>query len=192
MEGSCKTVVVRSTTTVGTLEKLFHLYDPNGKVLLHWPEFLTARYALNDFLTAPFALLGAGIPGDLRTAPSDFVGFLLTRFPTVNVVTLTESQLVKIALNAYFATKVSYWNGVAKICKELAVPYDNIRRLVEADGRVAREHLRVPGPDGEWGFGGTCLPKDTRAMRELIGRFGGDVGLLTAVLEGNARMRSEV
>jgi len=184
--------VVRSTTQVGVLEHLHTQYRTfQDKVLCHWPEFLTERYALNDFITTNWALIGTGTPVDHYLPPTALIRLLQARFPHIHIVsvTLTESQLFKLALNGFFATKVAYANFVADLCERLNLDYRVIRSLMEMDGRVTREHLAVPGPDGERGFGGRCLPKDTRALVALAAEHGLSADLLNAVLDYNAAVR---
>ena len=71
-----------------------------------------------------------------------------------------ESEAVKLFLNGFFSVKVAYFNEVNALASRLDLNWDNILKGLLSDGRVAHSHTQVPGPDGKFGFGGTCLPKD--------------------------------
>lgn len=149
--------VLRSTVPVGTTRRLAERYGlPN---LVHSPEFLTERTATEDAANPRLTIIGG--PSNSRCAGllSQLYG---DRWP--NVITMwvdsDVSELVKLATNAFFATKVSFWNEVESYCRAAGIDYETVRAACVAEGRVGDLHTHVPGPDGKRGFGGKCLPKD--------------------------------
>lgn len=161
--------VLRSTVPVGTTRRLAERYGlPN---LVHSPEFLTERTAAED--AANPRLNVVGVPAvqwrckDVApvTSLEELYGIRWPGVP-VRVMTSDASELVKLATNSFFATKVAFWNEIESYCRAAGVDYETVRAACVAEGRVGDLHTRVPGPDGERGFGGKCLPKD---LVQLIG-----------------------
>lgn len=153
--------------------------------VVHSPEFLTARCAHTDFATPARNIIGrvplrdftevtkADSPGDggyngqeaesaSAQAAERLRKLYIHRFPgvPVQVMTSTESELTKIALNSFFAIKVDFFNTLKTICDAANANFDAVLGGMLSDGRVAHAHTKAPGPDGLPGFGGTCLPKD--------------------------------
>ena len=93
--------------------------------------------------------------------------------------------MVKYVTNAFLATKVSFANEMYEICEGLDIDYDKVVEYATYDERLGKSHWAVPGPDGELGFGGHCLPKDISA---IVNGYG-DMELLQAVLKVNDRVR---
>ena len=72
--------------------------------------------------------------------------------------------MVKYITNAFLATKVSFSNEMYELCKKLEIDYDKVIEYSKQDVRLGNSHWQVPGPDGDFGFGGHCLPKDLNAL----------------------------
>lgn len=153
--------VLRSTVPVGTTLRLKKSFTAVGTSLdiVHSPEFLTARCAQVDAQIPSRNVIG--IPFTSFNAPILNSMYRL-RFPgtPVHVLSSAESEAVKLFQNAFFAVKVAFWNEVQELCEAQSLSYKNILEAILADGRIAPSHTSVPGPDGKFGFGGTCLPKD--------------------------------
>lgn len=151
--------VLRSTVPVGTTSTLRNAYKGMGLDIIHSPEFLTARCAQVDAQIPSRNVVG--IPGY-----SSHITTLLTmysmRFPGVQIHTLTsdESEAVKLFQNGFFAVKVAYWNEIQDLCRERGLSMTKVMNAILSDGRISPSHTQVPGSDGKFGFGGTCLPKD--------------------------------
>lgn len=94
-------------------------------------------------------------------------------------VSTTEAELIKYVRNCYLTTKVSFCNEVYRLCEKLSVDYDTVRQAFVIDPRIGESHSAVPGPDGKFGFGGTCFPKD---LSSLIRQFS-DHGVQCPLLE---------
>ena len=162
-------LVLRSTVPIGTTRRLRDEYDlPN---LVHSPEFLTARTAVEDAANPRLNVLGD--PDKDKKLDKTVVKIenggaracaqlYHDRWPGADLcyVTSDESEAVKLFMNSFFAVKVAYWNEVRHLADRLELDYNAVREAVVAEGRVGGLHTHVPGPDGKFGFGGSCLPKD--------------------------------
>ena len=90
------------------------------------------------------------------------------------------AEMIKYMNNCFFATKVSFMNEMKLIADASNVNWDMAVEGFVRDGRIGHSHLNVPGPDGRWGFGGSCFPKDIQAMIS----YGNELGVETNTLKG--------
>lgn len=178
--------IIKSTVPVGTTDKIRELY-PNLKVV-HNPEFLTAANAEYDFIHADRHIIG----GDSKL--TDMVENLYRRcFPHIPVITMKskESECVKYFANCFLAAKVMVFNEMKMLCNNLTgVNYDRIMDGVCSDERIGHSHTAVPGPDGDYGFGGTCFPKDVNSLINIMTEHGVDPLVLKSVWEQNKNYRN--
>jgi UDPglucose 6-dehydrogenase len=89
------------------------------------------------------------------------------------------------------ATKVSFANEIYQICKEMGVDYNTVISTATLDKRLGKSHWKVPGPDGHYGFGLTCFPKDLNALIRLAESHGVDAKVMKAAWEKNLEVRPE-
>lgn len=163
-------LVIRSSTLPGTTEALAGLM---GRPIFHNPEFLREATALDDFLNSRFTLIGrAGGAGGTKLESA-------YRQMGIRIVwtSATMSELVKLAINNYLATLISYWNQVHLLCDKVGVNSHNLARLATQDPRV--EHYGAY-KHGE-AYGGACLPKDLDRMLGFYREKGVEPVLLEAV-----------
>ena len=157
--GIAKTVVIKSTVSPGTTARLNSLY-PNMSVVFN-PEFLTERNAINDYENQTRIILGGPRPGttELKQVFSKV-------FPKAHIIKTdsTHAEMVKYLTNSFLATKVSFANEMYQICEGLDVDYDKVIEYATQDERLGDSHWNVPGPDGDFGYGGHCFPKDVKAL----------------------------
>jgi UDPglucose 6-dehydrogenase len=104
--------------------------------------------------------------------------------------------MVKYLINCFFATKVSFANEMAQICealelKGLNVDYDKVVEYASYDKRLGPTHWKVPGPDGDRGFGGHCFPKDINALMYLAKSLNVDPKVLNGAWEKNQEIRKD-
>ncbi len=186
-------VVVKSTTPVG-----YTAGQASRGVarVCHSPEFLTARTAMTD---ARHPRVNAiGMPGGWHTWEHPYQIHPLARlysecFRCKTVcVSSDESELVKLALNSFFAVKVSYWNEIERFCSGRGMDWHKVRDACLADGRVFPLHTAVPGPDGKKGFGGACLPKDLDSLINQILEDGQTPFTMLGAWNTNGQVRKEV
>jgi UDPglucose 6-dehydrogenase len=157
--GITKTVVIKSTVSPGTTARLNSLY-PNMSVVFN-PEFLTERNAINDYENQTRIILGGPRPGT-----TEIKQIFSKVFPNAHIIKTdsTHAEMVKYLTNSFLATKVSFANEMYQICEGVGVDYDKVIEYATQDDRLGTSHWNVPGPDGDFGYGGHCFPKDVKAL----------------------------
>ena len=157
-----RTIVIKSTIPPGTTNKLNDKYD-NLHVMFN-PEFLTEANAIIDFNNQNRIILGGheDVTSHLKT-------IYIKAFPKAHIIKTdsTHAEMVKYLTNAFLATKVSFANEMYQICEGLDIDYDKVIEYVTLDKRLGKSHWQVPGPDGDFGYGGHCLPKDVKALIDV-------------------------
>jgi len=90
-------------------------------------------------------------------------------FPKAHIIKTdsTHAEMVKYLTNSFLATKVSFANEMYQICGKLDIDYDKVVEYATFDDRLGKSHWNVPGPDGDFGYGGHCFPKDVKALIHL-------------------------
>ena len=99
--------------------------------------------------------------------------------------------MVKYFLNCFLATKVSFANEMYQICDKLGIDYDKVIEYAKYDDRLGKSHLNVPGPDGDFGYGGHCFPKDVKALIEVAMSYDMNPTMLIATNEKNNEVRKD-
>lgn len=198
-----KTFVIKSTAPVGFTQYLndkFSMLEHSNSSIIFNPEFLTEKNFVKDFKEQNRIVLGGDLDHCLKVKDmyeKIFVdeetfdgGYDVGK--TISEYVLTSSsvaEMVKYTTNTFLATKVSFFNEIAELCKELEVDYDDVIYTVLLDKRIGKSHYKVPGPDGKRGFGGTCFPKDLNALVYQIKNIGLDPIILQSVLDRNKHDR---
>jgi UDPglucose 6-dehydrogenase len=176
-------IVLRSTVPVGTCDKLNCYF---------MPEFLTEKNFIDDFINNKdwmFGLLGK--PEDEQMKEKISTLFSLAhandriKHNNLHFITNKEAEMIKMFKNCYLATKVSFCNEIYQFCENKQVNYEVVRALSTADERILPSHSRVPGHDGQRGFGGTCFPKDTSSLRYEMQQANMTPYILNAIIERN-------
>src|SRR5688572_8935567 len=178
LEGS-KIVVIKSTVLPGATDQLQSEF-PQHKLLFN-PEFLTEVSADQDMTYPDRQLIGYT---DKSYNVALDVMHLLPMAPFERVMPAKEAEMVKYFGNTWFAAKVVFANQIYDLCQAVGVDYDTVKESAAADKRIGRSHLEV-FHKGYRGYGGKCLPKDTRALIELGDRLGVEMALLKRVEELN-------
>ncbi|MBD3251226.1 hypothetical protein GF380_02020 [Candidatus Uhrbacteria bacterium] len=176
---SGKIIVIKSTVLPGTTDKLQAEY-PQHRFLFN-PEFLTEQRAEWDTFHPERQIVGY-----TEQSQQDAMSVLqiLPKAGFQRVVSAETAELVKYFGNAFYALKVTYANQMYDLCQELGVDYDHILDCVGAEPWIGRQHLVVKHR-GYRGYGGKCLPKDTRAVLQLAERCGVDLSVLKAAEDYN-------
>lgn len=185
-----KYVVIKSTVTPGTTSRLAS--DFNMTIGFN-PEFLTEANAHNDFRTQPLIVIGADDPGLATVMTQLYYEFNSAVDNVAHVIqrTTKEAELFKYLANSFLATKVIFANEFKILCDKVDVDYGRIAELAVLDKRLGHTHWRVPGPDGHFGFGGSCFPKDTSALLSYADEIGTALWLLTEATYINEEIRGE-
>ena len=179
-------VVIKSTVSPGTTERMNKKYKKVSVIFN--PEFLTEANFIEDFKNQTRIILGGTRKGTnkLRQVYSKV-------FPKAHIIKThsTIAELVKYMTNSYLATKVSFANEMYEICEKFDMDYDKVVEYATLDERLGVTHWSVPGPDGELGYGGHCLPKDINALISVAHELGINTEVLEAVVETNDRVRED-
>lgn len=177
-------VVVKSTITPDHLLEL-----SMGRRLVYNPEFLTQRSANEDFLNADSLILG-GHPDDCAVVAHLYRHYSDVRDCPIFSTDIATASLVKYTLNCIFANKVTFMNQIHQLhAKTAGSTWNEFTSILAADSRMGPSHLQVPGPDGEFGFGGACFPKDTKAFLSFADAFGVDLSILREAVKVNKEIR---
>jgi len=179
-----KVLIIKSTVPPGTTAELDRKYS-NVSVVFS-PEFLTEANSFDDFKNQTRIIVGGPRPSSSRVKT-----MFRKAFPAIPIVktSSTHAEMVKYFINCFLSTKVSFANEVYQICEKLDIDYDKVAEYALYDDRLGRSHLSVPGPDGHFGFGGHCFPKDLSAMINVMEMNGVSSTVLRAVKEKNDEVR---
>jgi UDPglucose 6-dehydrogenase len=179
-------LVMKSTVPVGTgaaIRRIFREQGKEGFGYVSCPEFLKEGSALEDFLHPDRVVVG-----DQGDWAGDAVVELYSPLNAPLVRTdIASAEMIKLAANAFLATKISFINEIANVCEETGADVLEVARGMGLDQRIGTHFLK-PGI----GFGGSCFPKDVSALKQLAGNSGYHFQLLTAVIEVNELQKRRV
>ena len=180
-------VVIKSTIPPGTTEQLNTEYS-NLDIVFN-PEFLTEANAVEDYKNQNRIIIGGDRPS------STYVKQIFAKaFPKVPIIktSSTIAETIKYVTNTFLSMKVSYANEIYQICKALDIDYDKVIEYARYDERLGNSHWSVPGPDGDFGFGGHCFPKDIAALQFVAKTYGIDSTMLDAAIAKNKMVRTDL
>jgi UDPglucose 6-dehydrogenase len=176
--------VIKSTIPIGTTKNIKNIRK--DLKIVHNPEFLTALNAVGDFRNAERNIVG----GDksLATIVGNFISSII---PDINniYVSSDESEAIKYFSNCFLATKVAYFNMVFDISEKMNLDYNNLILGICTDSRINFSHVKVPGHDGQRGFGGTCFPKDISSLIDIYEKNNLNCDILKSVWNYNKSIR---
>ena len=121
------------------------------------PEFLTERTAIQDFNNQSMIFTNNESLLKQIFIGKDYV-----------VMSSLEAEVTKYAHNVFGALKVTYFNGIYEYCQNLGIDYEKVHKGILLSGYINRTHTDVPGPDGKFGYGGKCFPKDVNSFIECL------------------------
>ena len=184
--GTRGVLIIKSTVPVGTTKRLQEEYPQLHFV--HSPEFLTARNAEWDFQNPDRNIIGHSGNASTAEAVSRLYNF---RFPNIKclVMTSNESEMVKYIANCFLAAKVSFFNEVHAFSEIKDCNWDTVISGVVSDHRIGDSHNKIPGPDGDCGFGGTCFPKDINSLVHQMNELSLNTDILSSAWNTNLRVR---
>jgi UDPglucose 6-dehydrogenase len=174
-----KIIVLKSTILPGTTDRLQALY-PQHRILFN-PEFLTESRVDEDMQHPNRQIVGFT---EQSKGDAEMVMALLPRAPFQKIVPARVAEMVKYFGNAFYALKVAYANQMFDACEKLGIPYDLVKECAAAEPWVGGMHLNIVH-NGYRGYGGKCLPKDTRSIIQLANTVGVNLSLLRAAEEYN-------
>src|SRR5216684_474586 len=188
---SYKVVATKSTVPVGTGKRLAslirrHQPRPVEFSVVSNPEFLREGAAISDFMRPDRVVIGSSDQEAIAIMRDLYRPLYLIETPFV-ITSLEAAELTKYAANAFLATKISFINEIANLCEKIGCDVHDVARAMGMDRRIGGKFLH-PGP----GFGGSCFPKDTRALASVARQFESDCLIVDAVIEVNQRQRREM
>ena len=176
-------IISKVTATPDIYEQLQKSY-PN---LVYVPEFLTAANAVSDYQKENWAIIGGTVNAYVREAER------IIKFSKpdilVSYTSIGEAALCKYAVNSFLATKVVFMNELSSLAEANGYNWSEIIPLINRDIRIGCSHMRVPGPDDFYGFGGMCFPKDTAALLKHASNKNVDLNVLNAAVKKNSLLR---
>jgi nucleotide sugar dehydrogenase len=155
-------VLIKSTVLPDYCTKINELYPE--LLIVHNPEFLTARTAVSDFATQKHIVMGFTKQSVRKT---DYVkDFYLALFPqaSISITDSESSALMKLSCNSFYATKIQFFTELYLLCDQMKISYDEVKDLMLKNEWISPHHTNVPGPDSRISFGGDCFPKDISAL----------------------------
>src|SRR6266849_1974781 len=183
-----KVIVTKSTVPVGTgarLATLIREHQPNPVQfgIVSNPEFLREGAAISDFMRPDRVVIGSTDARAIEVMRDLYRPLYLIETPFV-ITSVEGAELIKYAANAFLATKISFINEIANLCDKIGCDVHDVARAIGMDKRIGGKFLH-PGP----GFGGSCFPKDTRALASVARQFNSDSLIVDAVIEVNEQQR---
>ncbi len=182
-----KLIVTKSTVPVGTAERVRATIAAETSVpfsVCANPEFLKQGGAVEDFMRPDRVIIGSDDPAVRAVMAELYAPFVLRGGARIIFMDIASAEVSKYAANAMLATRISFMNQIAALCEAVGADVSHVRNGIGSDRRIGREFL-YPGP----GYGGSCLPKDMKAILRAAQDHGIELELLRAVHAVNERQR---
>lgn len=179
---SYKVIVDKSTVPVGTAERvaqaIAHHTDVKFDVVSN-PEFLREGFAVDDFLKPERIIIGSSSQKAIELMEKLYKPFVRSGNPVI-IMDEKSAELTKYAANSFLATKITFMNEIANFCEKVGADVDKVRAGMGTDSRIGKRFL-FPGI----GYGGSCFPKDVKALHKSGKNVGYDFDILNAVIKVN-------
>ena len=175
-------IVTKSTVPVGTAAKVAKAVGLHAKLPFHMcsnPEFLKEGAAIDDFMKPDRVVIGVDSDHARSVMAELYAPFVRTGKPII-FMDIPSAEMTKYAANAMLATRISFMNEIANLCERVGADVDNVRKGIGSDGRIGPAFL-FPGP----GYGGSCFPKDVKALVRTASECGVPLRVLESVEEAN-------
>lgn len=188
-------VIIKSTLCPGTCQRFCDQYTNLNIILC--PEFLRENTYQDDIYDAKFILLGVTKDKVFAHLTYDSVVCMLKDLYNHNtdikvyIKSYEECELFKYTLNVFLAVKVWYFNEIYEVCDKMGVDYNSLKKLFILDDRLGKYGTEVPGSDGKFGYGLSCLPKETKGMMSLQEELGINNNVLKHIIYRNDVFREK-
>ncbi len=182
-----KIIIDKSTVPVGTAEKVRAVIAGHCKApfdVVSNPEFLREGVAVEDFMKPERVIIGTESERAKEILSRLYAPFVRQGNPVI-FMDERSAELTKYAANAFLATKITFMNEIANLCELLGADVDMVRRGIGADSRIGKRFL-FPGV----GYGGSCFPKDVKALNHIADQQAYDFHVLKSVIKVNERQRT--
>ena len=183
-----KVIVTKSTVPVGTGARLRKIISRKLKEQVDFdivsnPEFLREGSAIEDFMRPNRVIIGASSQQAIAIMKDLYGPLYLIETPFV-ITNIETAELIKYASNSFLAVKISFINEMANLCDRVGADVHMVAKGMGLDHRIGSKFLH-PGP----GYGGSCFPKDTRALLTIAKNHDAEVGVVSAAVEANERQK---
>ena len=182
-----KVIVDKSTVPVGTAEKVKETISENASCefdVVSNPEFLREGYAVDDFLKPERIVIGSSSEKAIKLIQKLYNPFVRSGNPII-IMDEKSAELTKYASNAFLATKITFMNEIANYCEKVGADVDKVRIGMGTDSRIGKRFL-FPGI----GYGGSCFPKDVKALQKAGLDKDYDFKILKSVIEVNEKQKT--
>jgi UDPglucose 6-dehydrogenase len=149
---------------------------------------LTAANAVDDYINGKFLIIGGKVRAYQHEAER-IIKLTQPNLQNVKFCSISEAALAKYAINSFLATKVVFMNELWSVAVASGLDFDTIASMIKLDERIGNSHTKVPGPDGSFGFGGYCFPKDTAALLKYAESVNKPLNVLDAAVKKNTLLR---
>jgi len=185
-----KLICTKSTVPVGTgkwIESIIRSKNPNLDFdYVSNPEFLREGAAVNDFLSPDRVIIGSRTDKAFNEMKEVYRSLYINETPIMNT-SIETAEMIKYASNSFLALKISYINEIANLCEEVGADVHQVAKAMGRDGRISSKFLH-PGP----GFGGSCFPKDIKALYELGKEKNIELNTVNAAIEANKTQKKRI
>ena len=181
-----KVIVDKSTVPVGTAEKVTELIKANTNYpfdVVSNPEFLKQGNAVDDFLSPDRVIIGSNSDKATQIMQEIYAPFFRTGNRII-VMDVKSAEMTKYAANSFLATKISFMNEISNLCEKIGANAEMVRVGISTDSRIGNKFL-FPG----LGYGGSCFPKDVKALIKTGTEFGCDMSIIKSVDDTNKKQR---
>ena len=181
-----KVIVNKSTVPVGTAEKVTELIKANTNYpfdVVSNPEFLKQGNAVDDFLSPDRVIIGSNSDKATQIMQEIYAPFFRTGNRVI-VMDVKSAEMTKYAANSFLATKISFMNEIANLCEKIGANAEMVRVGISTDSRIGNKFL-FPG----LGYGGSCFPKDVKALIKTGTEFGCDMSIIKSADDTNKKQR---
>ena len=182
-----KVIVDKSTVPVGTAEKVKETISENTQCnfdVVSNPEFLREGYAVDDFLKPERIVIGSSSEKAIKLMQKLYNPFVRSGNPII-IMDEKSAELTKYAANSFLATKITFMNEIANYCEKVGADVDKVRAGMGTDSRIGKRFL-FPGI----GYGGSCFPKDVKALQKAGLDKDYDFKILNSVIEVNEKQKT--
>jgi UDPglucose 6-dehydrogenase len=179
-------IVTKSTVPIGSAAKVAAEVGREARFPFHLcsnPEFLKEGTAVEDFMRPDRVVLGVESAHARRVMTEIYAPFVRTGKPIL-LMDISSAEMTKYAANGMLATRISFMNEIANLCDKLGANVDLVRKGIGSDSRIGQSFL-FPGP----GYGGSCFPKDVKALVRMGAGCGVPLDVLAAVESANERQK---
>jgi UDPglucose 6-dehydrogenase len=188
---SYKVIVTKSTVPVGTGFKIKEIIRKNINGTIEFdiasnPEFLREGSAVEDFMRPNRVIIGAESPQAIAIMKDLYRPLYLLETPFV-ITDITTAELIKYATNSFLATKISFINEISALCEVVGADVNVVAKAMGLDGRIGAKFLHAGV-----GFGGSCFPKDTRALVKIAEEKGVNLEIVKAAINANERQKNRI